>query len=264
MAYEQPNYTQTPNAFFDEHLPEMGFAELKVVCFAMRKTFGWHKEDDRISLSQFVKGTGLSKRGVIDGIEAAMQRGVMHRKKDGQSYRYSLAVSSRSGEAASQEGTEVVKQLHRGSEVTSQVSGEAASHTKEKNKETKQKKKRSLESVPPKKTNGKSVPNEEGTPIDEAQAIWEDVCDAKPDAATAMTLHGSLATCDVDWQPSAFRKALKTAYRNVNLDAGRIRIGYLMDSYEREAARTEEKANPERYNVADQSALDRLEDRWGN
>ena len=129
--------------------------------------------------------------------------------------------------------------------------------------ETTTKKKRASESAP-QKTNGNEVPNDQGRPIDEAQAIWEDVCDARPDAATAMTLHGSLATCDVEWQPTAFRKALKTAYRNVSLDAGRIRVGYLMDSYEREAARMESKANPASYDVADNSALDRLEDRWGN
>jgi len=241
MAYEQPNYTQTPNAFFDEHLPDMGFAELKVVCFAMRKTFGWHKENDRISLSQFVDGTGLSKRGVIDGIEAAIRRGVMHRKKDGQSYRYSLAVSVASGEVTSQEDTEVVKQLHRGGEVTSQVSGEAASHTKEKTKETNQKKAPASDSAPPDHPNGKEVPNDQGQPIDEAQAIWHDVCDARPDAATAMTLQGALATCDVQWHAQAFRKALTTAYRNVSMDAGRIRIGYLMDSYERAVKRLKDR-----------------------
>ena len=76
-GYDEPNYTQTPNALFDDHLRDMGDAELRVVLCAIRKTFGYHKQEDGISLTQFQRMTGLSRQGVIDGIDAATQRGLL-------------------------------------------------------------------------------------------------------------------------------------------------------------------------------------------
>jgi len=52
-----PNFTQIPNVFFDvyEHLltPE----EWKCLTYAARRIYGFHKERDSISLSQFANGT---------------------------------------------------------------------------------------------------------------------------------------------------------------------------------------------------------------
>jgi len=93
MGYDKPRYTQTPNLFLDEHLPEMGHAETKVVLAVIRKTFGWHKDEDRISVSQFEELTGLSRQGVQNGIKDAMQRGVLGRVEEGQGYRYYLVVN---------------------------------------------------------------------------------------------------------------------------------------------------------------------------
>lgn len=92
MSYQKPTHTQTPNLLFDEHMKDMSEAELKVCLVAIRKTFGWHKDKDRISLSQFQKLTGLSRQGVIDGIRAAMNRGVLGREESGKSYAYFLVV----------------------------------------------------------------------------------------------------------------------------------------------------------------------------
>lgn len=77
LGYDEPNYTQTPNPLFDDHMRIMGDAELRVVLCAVRKTFGYHKLEDGISLTQFQRMTGLSRQGVIDGIEAATRRGMM-------------------------------------------------------------------------------------------------------------------------------------------------------------------------------------------
>jgi uncharacterized phage protein (TIGR02220 family) len=41
----------------------------QVLDFIIRKTYGWHKKEDTISLSQFSEGTGLSKVHVCRGIE---------------------------------------------------------------------------------------------------------------------------------------------------------------------------------------------------
>jgi replication protein O len=76
-GFASPNYTQTPNELYDDLLPLMGLAELKVVLVAIRKTFGYHKDSDEISFSQFMKATGLSRQSVADGIAAAQTRGVL-------------------------------------------------------------------------------------------------------------------------------------------------------------------------------------------
>jgi hypothetical protein len=93
MGYDQPKYTQTPNLLLDEHLPDMGHAETKVVLAIVRQTFGWHKRSDVLSLSQMEELTGLSRQGVLNGMEAAMERGVVERTPAGTSYRYSLVVN---------------------------------------------------------------------------------------------------------------------------------------------------------------------------
>jgi len=76
-GYDAPGVTMTPNKLFDEHMADMSEAELKVVLCAVRKTLGWHKQIDAISLSQFEKMTGLSRQAVITGIASAIQRGVL-------------------------------------------------------------------------------------------------------------------------------------------------------------------------------------------
>jgi len=62
---EGPNFTQIPNVFFDYWMAILSPGEFKILMCIARKTFGWHKDNDSISLSQIVKMTGLSRRGVV-------------------------------------------------------------------------------------------------------------------------------------------------------------------------------------------------------
>ena len=66
--FEKPNYTQIPNDFFDSVMTELTDSELRVLLVIMRKTFGWSKEIDRISLTQLVELTGLARSGVAIGL----------------------------------------------------------------------------------------------------------------------------------------------------------------------------------------------------
>ena len=95
-----PNYTQTPNQIFEEFLPLMGVAELKVVLAIVRNTFGWHRNAHRMSLSYFTQATGLSRQGVLDGLNAGIQRGIICRHKMGQSYEYSLRIDDETSQAS--------------------------------------------------------------------------------------------------------------------------------------------------------------------
>jgi hypothetical protein len=69
-------FTMLPNWLVDA-MPDMSEAELKVCIFVARKTIGWHKEADRISLTQFEGGTGLHRETIVDGITAAEKRGMI-------------------------------------------------------------------------------------------------------------------------------------------------------------------------------------------
>ncbi len=76
-----PNYTQIPNVVLDL-MADMSDAELRVVIAIARQTFGWHKKRDKISLSQLAKLTGMSRQGVINGLEAGTKRGLIERTPD--------------------------------------------------------------------------------------------------------------------------------------------------------------------------------------
>jgi phage replication O-like protein O len=77
MKITAPNYTQTPNDLFDYWLPHLKEGELKVLLVIMRKTFGWHKKRDRISISQLMRLTGLSKPSVIDASKSLQDKGII-------------------------------------------------------------------------------------------------------------------------------------------------------------------------------------------
>ena len=72
-----PNFLQVPNAVIDDLLPDLTGAELKCYLVVIRKTKGWNKESDNISISQFMKATGLSNSAVIKACESLVQYGLL-------------------------------------------------------------------------------------------------------------------------------------------------------------------------------------------
>jgi phage replication O-like protein O len=52
-------------------------AEFQVLFFIIRKTYGYHKKQDRISLTQFEKGTGLSRPTVVKTLKNLMARNMV-------------------------------------------------------------------------------------------------------------------------------------------------------------------------------------------
>ncbi len=97
MKITPPNYTQTPNDLFDHWLPLLGEAELKVLLVVMRKTFGWHKTHDAISVSQLSKMTGMLEETVIKAARSLQKKGVISRRVEGpngkQETIYSLIIN---------------------------------------------------------------------------------------------------------------------------------------------------------------------------
>ncbi len=97
MRISAPTYTQTPNDLFDHWLPLLNEGELKVLLVIMRKTFGWHKTHDVISVSQLSKYTGMMEETVIKSAKSLQNKGVITREVSGpigkQQTKYSLVVN---------------------------------------------------------------------------------------------------------------------------------------------------------------------------
>lgn len=75
-----PNSFQLPNALIDDGvMAEMKGAALAIYILIVRKTRGWQKETDAISISQFMKFTGYSKDAVISGAEKLVSLGLVSR-----------------------------------------------------------------------------------------------------------------------------------------------------------------------------------------
>lgn len=88
-GFYMPNSTPVPDNFFDELLVELSESELKVVLYIMRRTFGFKKHDDNISISQMLngivkkdgtrldRGTGLSKPAITKAVKSLVNRKVL-------------------------------------------------------------------------------------------------------------------------------------------------------------------------------------------
>jgi hypothetical protein len=55
-GFDAPTYTPVPDAIFDQLLTELSHAELRVLLYIVRRTFGFKKKHDFISYSQFRDG----------------------------------------------------------------------------------------------------------------------------------------------------------------------------------------------------------------
>jgi phage replication O-like protein O len=130
---EPPNHTQIPNALLDDLMRLMDCAELKVTLAICRQTFGWHKKEDELSLSQLKAMTGLSRQSVITGIEAGMQRGVIRRRPKGQSYVYRIQLVQKLDQLGAIDGTEPPKppQLVQKLDQSAPAASPKIRHTKE-------------------------------------------------------------------------------------------------------------------------------------
>ena len=68
--------------------------------------------------------------------------------------------------------------------------------------------------------------------------VWVDVTGERPNAQTRMALRDELTREEAPlWDEEMFRKVLREAWLNVGRDAHRIRVGYLLTSYEQALAR---------------------------
>ena len=75
-----PNSFQLPNALVDDkYLIELKGSALAMYIFIVRKTRGWQKDHDKISLSQFTQFTGYNKDAVLTGVNKLVELGLVKR-----------------------------------------------------------------------------------------------------------------------------------------------------------------------------------------
>ena len=110
------NSFQLPNSVVDELLADLTGAELKCYLYVLRKTKGWNKEEDAISVSQFMKVTGLSNRKVIDACERLVELGLLEQKIGSNKIK---VFSVKDYKTSSSEESSLVKKVHSGSEESS-------------------------------------------------------------------------------------------------------------------------------------------------
>ena len=88
-GYSSPNYTMVPDELFDEQLPYLSGAELKVLLYIIRRTFGFKKNSDDISLNQLLNGittksgqqldlgTGLSRSTLVAALKSLVDKNLL-------------------------------------------------------------------------------------------------------------------------------------------------------------------------------------------
>lgn len=88
-GFSGPNTTAVPDEFFDVLAPLLSEAELRVLLYIIRRTFGFKKGADTISLNQLIHGittrdgrvldtgTGMSRQGVMRGLKGLLAKDII-------------------------------------------------------------------------------------------------------------------------------------------------------------------------------------------
>lgn len=71
------NSTQIPNVLLDEIMPQLSGVEFKIIMTIARQTYGWHKEADRISISQLKLKTGTSNGSIGNALKNLKSMGLI-------------------------------------------------------------------------------------------------------------------------------------------------------------------------------------------
>jgi phage replication O-like protein O len=88
-GFSRPNFTPVPDELFDDLLSDLSGAELKVLLYIVRRTFGFKKDADTISLNQMLtgittldgrqldRGTGLSRSTLVAALKSLVEQNII-------------------------------------------------------------------------------------------------------------------------------------------------------------------------------------------
>lgn len=92
-GFRCPTYTMVPDELFDELLVELSGAELKTLLYIIRRTFGFKRDSDSISLSQMLRGiqtadgrtldrgVGLSKPTLLQALRSLQEKHIIETQR---------------------------------------------------------------------------------------------------------------------------------------------------------------------------------------
>lgn len=128
-----PNHTQIPNEFIDKCMGELTHAQFKVLIAICRKTIGWHKHSDYISISQIMELANVSNKTVVNALVQLEEMGYITTQKS--SHRTTL-ITINYQDSTSVVSTPTSVTSTQGSVMSTQVTSVMSTHTKETIKET--------------------------------------------------------------------------------------------------------------------------------
>jgi hypothetical protein len=88
-GFSKPTFTQVPDEVFDELMPRLSGSEFKVLMYIVRRTFGFKKDSDSISLTQMTDGiktrdgrqldhgAGLARSTAVAALNGLIEKGVI-------------------------------------------------------------------------------------------------------------------------------------------------------------------------------------------
>ncbi len=88
-GFAKPTTTQTPDALLDYWLTRLAGSELRVLLYAVRRTYGFKRDEDAIGLDQFLhgittrdgavldEGIGISRRALLYAIKSLVDKGLL-------------------------------------------------------------------------------------------------------------------------------------------------------------------------------------------
>ena len=78
---EQEGFIPIPNKIFDKYMRELKPTEFLVLCAIIRKTWGWRKKEDKISVSQLMEITSCTNKTIISSLNELEKRKIISTKK---------------------------------------------------------------------------------------------------------------------------------------------------------------------------------------
>ena len=87
------SFTKFPNRIIDQLLPELNGSEWLILSVIIRKTIGFHKNWDLISLSQFEKETGMTRNAVKSTLDGLIEKQIIKKISSRNSFKYRLKRS---------------------------------------------------------------------------------------------------------------------------------------------------------------------------
>ncbi len=92
-GWDDPNFVPAPQIFYDHYMAHLTLAETRVLLYLFRRTYGFQRSSDTISISQMCNGmksadgkklddgTNMSKRSILPALKSLEAKGMIKRER---------------------------------------------------------------------------------------------------------------------------------------------------------------------------------------